>query len=922
MDLQPPSLLAQLPRPLHASTGSTHIGEVYSLTESKKRKRYEVVVAVDGEAVNIYNIQTPKLVTSYAVPPQSSFSCRPCSVRRKLGSSVKRQTYGAVNRPERQIKSFVEESGNGSSAPTISSSSFSVKDSNSPTIFVGIIPTTASEDNDEKDPFDVLTVHQDGRVRRLSSDLGTQRWSVRHSEIAKPSAHEVHACFLIEFEDAKKSLFKRRQDLAALALGNITDSGVDEPSILLLVSHPANSERISPNDVKVQMFSVPANASASGLAVDESQRMRHLLTVNMPGVDGLETLESRGVRWDFHSGSAGLNLSFEQGFINFDLSQYSPTVTSQFILEGEQFSSLMRISPQTVIGAGKSLIALYDTQYQSVQRSIPVGDIQASVSSEKTAFIGYFAKLGIAVASKGSSLLAFDLSPSNTAFGSSFKRPRDGLLIDAIGRGIGLCDARSETPSKRRRTEEQLALTSAEADKWNQLMNGLEASKKSKDADRFDGTVKEYFGTQLLPTSQPIHPELPILLLSKIFSWKETTSDERMSSSPSFRLSVDLWPKLTINWLVQLGYLCASNVEIAVRRSFKPRILPRLPTGSLSQALIDADPSLRRLIVVLQGPAPADTDELAYGLRAFLGKARSYSTTLEETAKAITSGAEDNSKTSMELISSDLQTSLAVTFRGLNTNLQKLHDYPISSITNSLRSTLSRGELVSLIHHLRLSLATGGYIARFTENPPTPIIPSQTKPKLDLKTITDLLSASIDAIGPSGWISANSSDLEPDADLIADMKFEISAALAGVEEATFLKGILKEYMAFADTFSSNEDISSNKETSSKAVSSKKAKKSSREPAEAHAESKRSHLVRKEKLNGAELLVFTSAGGEDGADGDSAGKILPLSLKAPTPAVSQTKVMKSTGEVKPRSGREIGLLRRKQVGKYSFERLFV
>lgn len=57
MDLQPPSVLAQLPRPLHASTGKSQVGEVYSLAESKKRKRYEVVVAVDGEAVNIYNVR-------------------------------------------------------------------------------------------------------------------------------------------------------------------------------------------------------------------------------------------------------------------------------------------------------------------------------------------------------------------------------------------------------------------------------------------------------------------------------------------------------------------------------------------------------------------------------------------------------------------------------------------------------------------------------------------------------------------------------------------------------------------------------------------------------------------------------------------------------------------------------------------------
>lgn len=58
MDLQPPSVLAQLPRPLHASTGKTRIGEVFRLADSKKRKRYEVAVAVDGEAVNIYNVRT------------------------------------------------------------------------------------------------------------------------------------------------------------------------------------------------------------------------------------------------------------------------------------------------------------------------------------------------------------------------------------------------------------------------------------------------------------------------------------------------------------------------------------------------------------------------------------------------------------------------------------------------------------------------------------------------------------------------------------------------------------------------------------------------------------------------------------------------------------------------------------------------
>ena len=71
---------------------------------------------------------------------------------------MKRQTYVAVS-PQRDIKSFVEESGgNGSTAPVISSSSFSVKDSESPAIFVGLVPTASGDDDDT---FDVLAVHED-----------------------------------------------------------------------------------------------------------------------------------------------------------------------------------------------------------------------------------------------------------------------------------------------------------------------------------------------------------------------------------------------------------------------------------------------------------------------------------------------------------------------------------------------------------------------------------------------------------------------------------------------------------------------------------------------------------------------------------------------------------------------------------------
>lgn len=843
-------------------------------------------------------------------------------------STVRRQTYTAVTKPEHQIKCFVEETASiGSSAPIISSTTTTITDSISPTTFVGIVPST-THDNGEADAFDILAVHEDGRVRRLSSDLKTQRWSIQHSEIAKSCAtHNVQSSFLVEFDDAKKALFKRRQDLAALALGDITAAGVDEPSILLIVSQPKNVSQVSLKDMTVQMFSVPADVKSES-RLDESQRLRHLQTFHIPEVSGLQTTNVNAVQWNFHSGSAGLNLSFENGFINVDLSQYSPSVTSQFVLD-EKFTSVMRISPQSIIGAQESLVAVYDTQYHSVQRSIPVGEISSNTGSNAEIpinFISYFAKLGIAVATKGNSLIAFDLSSLPSTSSSSLKRTRDSLLIDAIGRGIGSSAAQWDVSSKKHRSDSMacLHLTSSEqVEKWTQLTGTVDEATKTNDVDLFDKAVLTYFSSAAASTALPrrgqyVNPEATLFLLSKIFTVKEIASKDTISASSSSQLRVAMWPPTTCEWLIRLGYLSLDNVEIALRRACKPHILQSFPTGSFIQALLDSDPSLKQVNQVLDGPTLISSDELAYALKSFINQARSHSGALEDTARAITNG--DLATPTQELSKQlGVQTAtLKSIFTGVNISLQRIHSQPMSDVVHSLRSNLSRTELISMVHHLRLSLATGGYTSRFTENPPTPITLDQITPALSLNVIIDLLTASVDAVGPSGWISAFPavSDLEDsdsvtaaasrEMELIADMKSEISAALAGVEEAAHLKGVLREYLRFADQADAPAIISEDALAKMDADAAGP-----------------SHLVRHEKLSGADLMVFTRPGeGEDGCDGDSGGKMLPLSLKSASRDVSHTKIKKSTGEVRNRSSREIGYLRRKAAGKYSFERLIV
>lgn len=850
-------------------------------------------------------------------------------MRRKLSqkSTVRRQTYTAATKPERQIKCAVEEIGNGSTAPIITSTTATITDSRSPTNFVGIVPCTVDDDS-EIDPFDILAVHEDGRIRRLSSDLNIQHWSIQHSEISKfSSSHNVNTSFLIDLDDAKKSLFKRRQDLAALALGDQL-SGADEPSILLLVSHPKAAGEFSLEDVIVQMFSVPASSKSK--ANEESQRLRHLQTIHVPAPKGLKAIKTNGLQWNFHSGSAGLQLSFEKGFLNVDLSQYSPSVTSQFILE-DRFSSVMRISPQCVIGASDSLVAVYDTQYQSVQRSIATGDVSSAVgvnSDGPLVFISYFAKLGIAVATKENTLIAFDLSSLNSHTGPSLKRSRDGLLIDAIGRGIGSSASQWDVTSKKQRAENSapLQLTSPEqVQKWDQLTKSVDEATKSQSPALFDEAVRHYFcpsGTSELPKrGQYVNPESTLFLLSKIFAVEESAVKDQVSAASPSQLRVVLWPLVTCKWLVRLGHLSLDTVEIALRRARKPRILHPLPTGSFIQALVNSDPSLKRVNLVLGGPSVISPEELAFALRYFLNQARLHSSALEDTARAITNG--DIATPTQELtrhLGGDVAT-LRDIFKGLNTSLLKIHSHPLSSVVHSIRSSLSRAELVSMVHHLRLALATGGYTSRFSENPPTPITLDQITPTLPLKTIIDLMTAAVDAVGPSGWISALPAvnDLDGDSDsaveaasremeLIADMKSEVSAALAGVEEASYMKGVLREYLRFAD------QVVTPKSAANDAITTADGDAATPAP---------SHLVRYEKVNGADLMVFTRPGeGEDGYEGDAGGKMLPLSLKPTSTDVSRTKVKKSTGEIKARSNREVGYLHRKAVGKYSFERLLV
>lgn len=54
--IEAPYTIASIPEPLDSTYGRVQIAPVNGVKNSRKRKRHEVAVGIDGEGVNIYNV--------------------------------------------------------------------------------------------------------------------------------------------------------------------------------------------------------------------------------------------------------------------------------------------------------------------------------------------------------------------------------------------------------------------------------------------------------------------------------------------------------------------------------------------------------------------------------------------------------------------------------------------------------------------------------------------------------------------------------------------------------------------------------------------------------------------------------------------------------------------------------------------------
>ncbi|KAI0016105.1 hypothetical protein F4780DRAFT_709997 [Xylariomycetidae sp. FL0641] len=923
--VQKPYVLTTLPRPLDPITGRYVVGEVYgSEPGSRKRKRRpELTVGIDGEAINIYDVSSARLVTSYPIPPQSSISCPITSFRRRIPGKkeVARYTYVAIDGSSAPKLSLFKDDVDASGKTTSTTLSVTLGQG-APVVCVTplFVPDASPESEHKFAPEELLAIKEDGKVISLDLESLQQRWTSNATFLQQDLSRANKQNFKIEL--------CRRSTVSDVSRGTFGDSGTasslfsagqapaDDAEVLLILSSSGPAKTPSRHLHIVGLLQTPNDTSLAPKGLVQ----HHVLPIpTAPTKNAPKTAYHLDVR----SGSL-LELNGET-LIIYDLTASIPRVAST--AELKETTSFLHLSKTSVLYSTNAALNVYNPVYKSLQDTVAIdldGQGQVATDSETTAascrLVSYFSKLELAIAIVDSNLVAVQLEAPVTR---RTKRRAEGLLIDSIGRGIHnakrVAASSAQQPPRKSVFSNYLPgsirgdyweIWTAEEAKADSLLNandiyGLEmfladkfgiAATETRVADSSeDESLSKPFPTWHFPKTRTGYPQADrrwiLYAISRAFQWNDALPDD--PTVP--RLICQLPQSNVVNYLVDAGHLTLSNLRAAFRGKLSDKEQEdEFLAGQLIARLADANPSLELLVVYLSATS-LGVIELLLVVRTIMRSFELVQDPKKPPPKLLMSGSADeqvngeetanNENIGMELddLEDEIQKTVSylnedagVRGNGLSVAFAKLGGCPGISMVRALRSLYRPEEILSLIYLLRVELVKGAWTSRYLDDtdfekdaafdaPPDGII----------KLLADLMGRCVDSIGAGGWL-LNDAILAGDdtSDFISNLKNEVSAALEGLEQAVYLRGVVGEAVKYSES------------------------------------------ARKAVAEGADTSKPISVRVRERGD-----EALPLGLKSAEETISKTKVT-SGGEIVERSQRETGHLVSQQVGSYSLERIAI
>ena len=937
-------------------------------------------------------VQSPRLVTSYAVPPQTFFTSSPFSTYRKSrkGDPACRFTYVSACDNSRGGKAQVlafEEAVQKPGSSSTRKHTFDLTEATNTVFSIHAIPDKEANDSTATS-FQVLVIGKDGFVQSLSEDLSKVNWTANlHGLASSHDRNSLEKGFHVEFvsftdaQAAQKGLLKNREDvLAALDLiGPGHGDSKASTHLLVIITSPSSEALQRARGHTVHILAIPSRAPDTISSILPS--LRYLSRHDLPNLVN-ENATKTSLGFALHSSSGHIYQLLPNRIITYDLTEMIPKVASSLVSTETTFKSFARISSSLILTSSTTSCTLYDVKYNSVQAVVAVNSTEEATKSHKRKesgsvasstdleYITYFADLGLVVGLSHHELVGQNISAGESVSKrNGHAKPRSSLLIDSIGRGV-----KSEHPKCVERCARIFApfdgiVASPDAEweqNWAPVAAQLDSYVLQDDVHGFERVFAQNIGASLVVAEnttlesqgakdsaksnlnghktqnseklvngetdhkneesipdwqfsasdsvkdehRPDHRRKAIYALSKLFAWAPIISDDPNgeTSVPSIRLA--FYTPNVLKWLIKTGFLTAELLEVALRPlAGVGNSLKSIPPRDIILACVDFDSSLRLLYVLLQEHPFLECSQIVQATKVLIKSLDNHTymasdVELDESPRKLLNGPSANEQpistdreqdkvtSGIEAASDDLDLALTTLEVGLSvrslclrTAFSRLNSFPSQRTSEALREQLTRHEIVFLIQLLRIELAEGGWTSRYIDVGPR----SQFSEGGDvgdpsdrgLLIISNLLSSALDAIGAGGWLAAGAADPSDESDeMLLSLRAEISAALEGIHEASFMKGVLNDFLRYAN-----------------AVSKQKPRR------DGHS------------TNRARNKPITVQ-----HEDDPVKRALPLGFKVEA-SVGATKVS-SGGELRRKSAREIGNEISRRVGRYTLERIVV
>ncbi|KAG6023203.1 hypothetical protein E4U41_002078 [Claviceps citrina] len=820
-----PYVLAALPRPLDHTDGRIVAREVYGQRHGeKKRKRLELVVGIDGETTSIYDIPASRLITSYPIPPQESFTCPPYSIRLRLSDSqdVYRYTYIATKDTKSYkitlFKDVVHPDGK-----TTSTNTCRVVQT-SPVRCI----TSSSSTNVTTRLDDIVAICEDGQIIYLSAEDLTLQWSAASKSAVQDAVSGTIDELEVEYvssgsvSEFKEGIFKSRPEVvtALPVLVNL------DPSLIFLIVKSVAQEQVARH--VVIMAAMPG-----GMATSSDLQKLISLEISPFAIESGSKPDATVYQLDIQS---GLLMELADGRLTiYDLTGAVPTKKSVVYMDEAQ--SFARLSRPFLLSASSDSLVLYNHHYRSIHAKAELDLSELPADGQKTRhcqLITHLRSQDIVVALVDNVLVSIHVEPPHHLG----KRRKRGLLIDSIGKGTSyevqtkklkggkvssdfsrllpgtITDAylaRYQAETKKA----DIMLSNDELDKWEELLRGKFAMRRRKETDPPQTSPPDHEAQEppewdwlKKPEAYPaVDRRWVIYAMSRVFIVGPSASAD---SKPELRLAL---PDSNVTtYLAVAGHLTLSNLVSAFREELSENgPEPKTLASQLIQSLADADPSMTLLLHYLRSTKLGEV-ELLLAIRSImlsmdlLPEAKKL-----RSVKLLTSGAHQDAESEAPEMDLDaLERDLAVTehylgdesssrSQGLTLALTKLWRIPALATVKALRATIRTEELLSFIYLLRVELIRGAWTSLYIDPTSFESEGNEAPPDGVITLIADLLGRCLDAVGAGGWLFNDAmswADKAEAGNFLTALKLEVTAALEGIEEAVFLNGIVGEAVRF------------------------------------------------------------------------------------------------------------------------------